>query len=183
MSTSEPKPDAVINDYSAYNQAVEAELIRVVEHGGAVRAARWRAIAIVACWAALAVSILVIGIAFAYRIFQTPVVSTTSINDSQQTLESLNESQASSDPLIATNFTVFKKAVMADGSFVITGKDFLPSDLANPSRQYCYWEQQSDSGQKIVTTLAFVDAGQVVPEPGLDARATNALALCEFQTQ
>lgn len=52
-----------------------------------------------------------------------------------------------------TNYTIFKSVNFGTGS-VKTGWDFATSEQEAPTRQYCYYAEESSAGMQVIMTLA-----------------------------
>ena len=176
-----PKRDFEINDYSQYNGAVDREVERIREQSYRLKISNFKAMAVAGVWASLAIAILIIAVAAAHWLLDQPAPQWSPGDESQQALRSLSQEQASSDPMVTTNFVVFDKAVTSRGETVVTGKEFTPKDLATPVHQFCYIETRDASGNPDQLTLATF-GGELVLASIRDAYLLNeALGLCTFQ--
>ena len=49
-------------------------------------------------------------------------------------------------PMVQTQFTVFRETIIESGDKVVTGLTYIPEDLRTPVEQYCYMEGEGLSG-------------------------------------
>ena len=181
MTNQKTGPQYSVNDFDAYNSAVDSEVARVAALSESVRVNNWHRKAIVACWSSLAVAILLIAGAVAYKILSSPKLEFGRGSASSENLSKLENSPSSEDPLITTNFVVFDKTTTAAGDVVATGKEYRPDNLEYPYWQYCYLEITSNSGTKSNVTLATARDGKIKIQSGGEQHP-EALSLCTLQT-
>ena len=180
MTAKRSGPEYETHDYTAYNAAVNRELNRISEQTGQYRLGRFRATAIVFCWFALGLAILMIGFSIAHGFWNSsldsPAMSSAPNHNAQ--LNQLDENSDQSDALIQTNFVVFDRAMTAQGDLVYTAKEYNPEDLKVPIKQFCYMQSPQDVDTKV--TLAVKQPELEVAPDLTPYQLQEGLPLCTF---
>lgn len=139
------------HDYSPINNAVDVEIQKRKEITGLYSSQRSMNRSAIVLNVCVALCLLVLTISLVYWFFFTkPVVLTAPPFQDKNASTSLktisNNDDALKDP-IDTSFTVFYRYQIETGEHVVTGLNYVPSDLITPQDQYCYIEPMTaDSG-------------------------------------
>lgn len=134
----------MVNNYSAYNDAVTSELNHHREIAEAVRQESILKKAKAAVFISGAIAILAIAIAVIYLIISNvnsiPNISPSQIQSSAETqkLGTISRNEGSSEFGIKKSFNVFDSTPISTGEIVVTAKEYSPNNLAFPEYQYCY---------------------------------------------
>lgn len=143
-------------------------------------------------YASVSVSLFIIAVAFVWwLLFQPKEHIEIDFGDTSSPIESLEalsrqeqQNQQALDEVeqtfIDTSFTVFTRAIISTGEYVVTGKTFDPDDLATPTEQYCYLEKSQSSASLSGLPLAIVDNGKFVAETKDPAMLKLAKKHCRF---
>jgi hypothetical protein len=177
----EEKDTFTRNDYSLYDAAVQTEIDKHHSIINTLKSHRFISYMKGFCLACIGISVVIIAISF-YKNYifsdSSEVLSTTSnsVQEDLNDLDSVQDSEISNDNFIETRYTVFHDAITASGEHVITGLEYLPSNVRTPIRQYCYL-QVGRSAQEI---LAKVTDGIVVTVTQDEELMTYPSLYCNF---
>mgnify|MGYP001166858143 FL=1 len=103
--------------------------------------------------------------------------------DTYSALDTLSEQENAklTEPsFINTSFTVFHRTLLPTGEYAVTGKTFQPSDLRNPSEQYCYLEKSQQGGNLNAIPLAVIDSQEFILETDKPELMNYAKHYCQF---
>lgn len=190
-------PDQVSHEYVTYNfdainQAIDLDakrhdLMYALYHSE-LRSNRVN----IYLYASVSASLFILAVAFVWwLLFQPKEHIDIDFGDTSSPIEALEtlsrqeeKNQQGVDAVeqtfIDTSFTVFTRALISTGEYVVTGKTFEPDDLTTPTEQYCYLEKNQSSASLTGLPLAIVDDGKFVPETKDPAMLKLAKKHCRF---
>lgn len=181
----------VTHNFDAINHAIEADEDRrnllYALYRSDLRSNRvniWRHVSI-------SVSVLIVAVAFVWwLVFEpkehidielgdtsSPIAALEALAKNEQKRKALDNIEQA---FIDTSFTVFTRAIISTGEYVVTGKTFVPDDLTTPTEQYCYLEKSQSSASLSGLPLAIVDNGRFVAETKDPAMLKLAKKHCRF---
>ncbi len=155
------------SNYSAMNSAIDIEVKKRDELSKLYSSQRVINRSMILLIITSTLSILALTAAIMYWLFFLTPSTIPSLKDKEvdrKTTVSLNEiskntseSNPSLEQKIDTSFTVFQRSQIETGEYVVTGKNYTPDNLVEPTDQYCYLEpkeaETSLAGESIASSL------------------------------
>ena len=188
----DPNNEYVTYNFDAINQAIDLDANRHNLMYSLYRSELRTNRVNIYLYASVSISLFIIAVAFVWwLLFQPKEHIEIDFGDTSSPIQSLEtlsrqeqESQQALDEVeqtfIDTSFTVFTRAIISTGEFVVTGKTFDPDDLTTPTEQYCYLEKSQSSASLSGLPLAIVDNGKFVAETKDSAMLKLAKKHCRF---
>ena len=169
-------------NYSAYNRAVEQTLNQHQTLAATLRSEnrikQMHLVLLILAAICLVISAAVILYWFLFR--PTYAELSVPVQQTQQQLQLLAEHNQTQDMRVTELFVQQISTVTAQGEIVTTEKEYQPTDLQTPSKQFCYLAADlTDLGAKDVV-LAYTDADEVIIQTEDPYLLTDALPLCAF---
>lgn len=178
------------SNYSAINRAIDVEVKKRDELSKLYSSQRVINKSKIFLLTASAMSIVMLTIAVIYWMyFFSPQIITPSLGleENKKTTSSLNEisksnaeSASNSEQQIDTSFTVFQRSQIETGEYVVTGKNYIPENLVEPTEQYCYLEPKEAETSLAGESIASSVGGEIILDTQDSFLIDVALPHCQF---
>lgn len=180
----------VRQNYDAVNEAIMHEQRKSYELLRFQRASKWELYGNVAIKFGCAASVVILALALGWwllsdqsdTIYNTTYTSIDS--DTKTTLEELADNspvEVVGGGKIETEFTVFHS--VDHGEFhVVTGWQYMPTDLDSPYSQYCYWSVSNEGFKEASVYLATMDNSREILWNPVEEQYARHAGDCHFKT-